>query len=334
MKVLVVSAGPDFSVQDVFAGLTEALDRQCTVARMNLNDRLAFYSAAHLEREGEFIHAFDFDASCHMAMAGVEAACFEFQPDAVVFVSGFFLSERKCDLLRRRGVKVVIVHTESPYEDDKQVERASWADVNIVNDPTNLERFPKGTVYLPHSYRPEVHHPNGRDEWWEFSFVGTGYPSRVEFFEKVDFGGLSVALRGNWSHLADDSPLQQFVEDPDECLINVETADLYRHSETSVNLYRRESSDGETGDGWAVGPREVELAACGTWFARDPRGESDLLFPMLPSFSDPCELGDLLRWAIANPDKRHVAADQARAAVADRTFDSYASSLLYLINKE
>lgn len=32
-----------------------------------------------------------------------------------------------------------------------------------------------------------------------------------------------------------------------------------------------------------------KLAACGTFFARDPRPEGDELFPMLPTFTDPGE---------------------------------------------
>jgi hypothetical protein len=52
---------------------------------------------------------------------------------------------------------------------------------------------------------------------------------------------------------------------------------------------------------------------------------------MLPIFETPDELGDLIRWAIDNPDKRHEAAENARAAVADRTFDVNAKRLLSLL---
>jgi hypothetical protein len=49
---------------------------------------------------------------------------------------------------------------------------------------------------------------------------------------------------------------------------------------------------------------------------------------MLPTFDSPEELGDLLRWAKAHPDQRRIAAEGARAAIADRTFPKNAERLL------
>ena len=80
-----------------------------------------------------------------------------------------------------------------------------------------------------------------------------------------------------------------------------------------------------------MGPREVELAACGTFFARESRAEGDGLFPMLPTFTEPTELADIIRWALTHPDERFAAAQQARAAIVDRTFDNHAAQLLKLI---
>jgi hypothetical protein len=49
---------------------------------------------------------------------------------------------------------------------------------------------------------------------------------------------------------------------------------------------------------------------------------------MLPTFSDPAELGDQLRWAIANPEARMMAVERAFTAVEDRTFPNNARALL------
>jgi hypothetical protein len=99
-------------------------------------------------------------------------------------------------------------------------------------------------------------------------------------------------------------------------------------------VYRTEAEDGHEGEGWAVGPREIEMAASGLWFARDSRPESDELFPMLPSFGSPEEAGDLIRWAVAHPAERAAAAAKARAAVADRTFTQHARELLRLLDRQ
>jgi hypothetical protein len=52
---------------------------------------------------------------------------------------------------------------------------------------------------------------------------------------------------------------------------------------------------------------------------------------MLPTFASPEELGEQLRWALANPELRHNAAELARRAVADRTFPNNARRLLEAI---
>ncbi len=109
---------------------------------------------------------------------------------------------------------------------------------------------------------------------------------------------------------------------------NTETAKLYRSSKTSLNLYRREAGVGSDAQGWALGPREVELAASECFFLRDPRGESDELFPMLPTFSEPGEIRPLLDYYLTHPMERIEAATKARAAIADRTFANNAAWLL------
>lgn len=305
------------------------------VAEFNLDERLSFYSEARLVRDGELVRACNNEAAVTMAAKGIEVACYEWWPDVVIVVSSFFVSPFLLDVMRDRGHRVVVIHTESPYEDDRQLRLAPHADLNVLNDPTNIglfaERAP--TVYIPHAYDPALHRPRPvvprlRSD---FAFVGTGFQSRVEFFEKVDFGGLHVVLGGNWNRLDPDSPLRGYVaHNIDECCPNDETARIYASTKTSANLYRKEAS--HSADGWAMGPREVELAACGTWFAREPRGEGDELFPMLPTFTEPAELGDMLRWAVKHPRKRNEAAAAARAAVADRTFDNHAGQLLKLLD--
>lgn len=339
MRAIVLAPGPDFSVADVYRGWCKGL-AQCgvDVVPFNLHDRMAFYTAPMV---------FDGEERPAMSVAGAVEATFEGlmgqlwlrEPDLVVAVSGFFTDERVLDLISERGVTTVLIHTESPYEDDRQSALAEHFDVNVVNDPTNLWRFPDRSLHIGHAYDPDVHHPRDRSSTWDLSFVGTGYPSRVEWLEKVVWPARArVRIAGNWQNIDDDSPLRRFLVDADgECFDNTETADLYRASDMSLNLYRGrdpiEAERPEHTDGWAVGPREIELAACGTFFARDARAEGDALFGMLPIVDDPAELADVLAWSIANPAKRQAAADEARAAVADRTFESNARHLLEALDR-
>jgi hypothetical protein len=304
------------------------------VAEYNLHDRLNFFARAHLRNEdGEFTKALKEDEAVHLAAAGLKQACYDWWPEVVVIISGFFIHSLLAEIMRARGHKVVMVMTESPYEDDRQLEQADGVDVVVLNDPTNIDQFRAAnpnTIYLPHCYDPTLHYPGESDFTADCVFVGTGFPSRVEFMQKVDWTGIDLGLAGNWRDVPDE--LARFVvHDQTDCLPSERTADCYRGALTSFNLYRTEAQRDDLSEGWAMGPREVELAACGTWFARQSRPEGDDLFPMLPIFETPDELGDLIRWAIANPDKRLRAAENARAAVHDRTFDVNARRLLSLL---
>ncbi len=147
-------------------------------------------------------------------------------------------------------------------------------------------------------------------------------------------------MAGNWQSVTDDSPLLPYLlHERGECMDNDDAAHLYRASVTSANLYRKETQEAETltatelSEGWAMGPREVELAACGTWFSRESRAEGDELFPWLPIFAEPSELADQIRWALSHPEERFRDAQRARAAIADRTFDNNVGRLLRLLDR-
>jgi spore maturation protein CgeB len=333
MRVMVVRPGPNFSVQDVADGWVAGLKANgCDVLDFNFDDRLNFYSEAHVRKDGTLTQAFNPAEAAIMASKGIESAAYEFWPDVVVIVSGFFVPPAIYNLLRSRGHKVVLLHTESPYEDEKQLPRADFADLNVLNDPTNLERFPKGTLYIPHAYDPDRHHPTPGTERAasDFCFVGTGYPSRVEFLEAVDWTGIDTVLAGHWKDLRPASVLRGFVvHDLEECCPNELTVELYASTKASVNLYRKE---GFESDGWAMGPREVELAATGTFFLREPRPESDEVLSMLPTFTSPGDFGEQLRWWLAHDTARSEASRLARLAVADRTFAKNAARLLHALD--
>lgn len=346
MRWLIGHPGPHFSVHDLYEGWTEALrELGEDVYTFNLGDRISFYDAALIEAGGldeegrpAFRKAIERGEALGMAAHEILRAAFLAWPDVVLLVSAFWYPPYLLDAMRGRGMKVVLLHTESPYQDGEQLERAAHADINLLNDPVNIDAYRElgPAVYMPHAYRPAVHYPapEGSARKWDFAFVGTGFPSRVRFFEAMNLTGLDVHLAGPWLDLPEDSPLRDWTSPRlDNCVDNRQTARVYRDTRVSLNFYRREAEDAHTGEGWAVGPREVELAACGTYFLRDPRPESDGLFPMMPSYGSPEEAADLLRWALARPDERHEAALKARAAIEDRTFTNNAKALLRMIGK-
>lgn len=347
MRWLLVHPGPDFSVHDVFEGWREALaDAGQQVVVYNTNDRLTFYDAVAIETgyvadDGtrEFRKALSRDEVTSLAMQSLLGAAMACWPDVVLLVSGFFVDWHLPAILRARGIRVVLLCTEAPYEDPRQLELAEHADVTLLNDPVTTEAYAAvcGKVaYSPHAYRPAIHFPRpGARKKYDLVFSGTGYESRIGFFEGMGLKGLKVGLAGNWATLPEASRLNRYLlHDRKVCLGNAETAALYGQGRAGINFYRREASDGATAEGFACGPREIEMAACGLWFLRDPRPEGDTLFPSLPVFEDAQGAGELLRWALKNDTVREAGAQAAREAVADRTFSSNAKMLLRLLDRQ
>lgn len=342
MRWLVVHPGPSFSVADVHNGWVEALrELGEIVLEYPLGDVISFYDGVHIDK-GDGVglqRALDADQVKQFAADRLAATLYKTRPDVMLTVSAFFTDPRLLDQARNYGTRIVLLHTESPYEDERQLGIAAHADLNLLNDPTNIERFEAvaPTVWAPHAYRPSLHRPGPADLdlLCDFSFVGTGFPSRVEFFEAMDFDGLTVKLAGNWQRLTDESPIRQYViHQIDYCMDNTETADLYRSSKIGLNLYRREADADHLIWGVSMGPREVEMAATGLFFLRDPRPESDEVLHMLPTFAGAEDASEKLRWWLRHDGPREEAARQAREAVADRTFTNHAKKLLRLFDRQ
>lgn len=348
MRWLVGHPGPHFSVHDMYEGWTEALrDLGEEVYTFNLGDRLSFYDAAHIEAgvtdeqgRAAMRKAMSREQAIETAANEILRPAFLCWPDIVLLVSAFFMPPYLLDVMRGRGMKVALLHSESPYQDDEQLIRAKSADFNLLNDPVNIEAYRALGVpaaYMPHAYRPAVHYPPppGAEPVHDLAFIGTGFPSRIRFFEQMNLTGLDVKLGGLWMNLPADSPLRDWTTTGSEdCIDNADTADIYRQSRCGINFYRVESEEAHAGEGTACGPREIEMAACGLFFVRDPRPESDELFPMLPSFTTPGQAGELIRWYAAHPADRQRRAAAAREAVADRTFENNARTLLRLLDRQ
>lgn len=340
MKALIVEPGPWFSVMDVARGWNAGLTGVgVQVASLNLGDRLSLYEGAHLKdpATGDWRKAFPDTSAIRLASKGILAAAMEMWPDFVIVISGFFIPPEVYLTLRARGISTVLVHTECPYENVRQLERAPWPDINLLNDPTDIEAFravnPR-SYYMPHAYDPAIHHPGPGtlEARSDFCFVGTGYQSRIAFFEQVDWTGIDAAFAGHWQQLDDESPLRKFLaHDIRACCDNSEAVTLYQSTAVSANLYRKEAQADDLVAGWSIGPREVELAATGTFFLREPRPEGDELFPTLPTFTDPGDFTEKLHWWLAHPVQRADAARAAREAATPRTFTNSAVKLLGLL---
>jgi spore maturation protein CgeB len=341
MRWLLVHPGPSHSPYDVYAGWAEALrELGQQVHEFNLGDRLITYESAHVQLDdGTFRKMTTDSGAVDLALNGLAAALWKIRPRILFLASAFFWDGDLLEHARKAyGTYVIVHHTECPYEDDRQLQITPYADLHLLNDPVSVPKFAKvcRAVYCPHAYRPSVHFPAARPEYrYDLAFAGTGAWSRVWFLREMDLSGLEVLLAGNWLTLENDegAPLRRYlVREPGTSILdNHAVADMYRSMRAGINLYRREANHLDLIEGHGCGPREIEMAACGAFFLRDPRPESDRLFPMLPTFGGPGEASELLRWWLAHDDARRDAALKAREAVADRTFVNHAAQVLRLL---
>src|SRR5262249_36483868 len=170
-QILIDHPRPHFAVQDVYAGWAEALRALGQdVYAFNLDDRLAFYDRALVEVDGVkdedgrpgVRKALSREQAIQLAANGILSACYQCWPDVGFLVSAFFTPPGLLEVMRARGHRIVLLHTESPYQDGEQLVRAACADLNLVNDPSNLGAYRElgPAAYMPHAYRPAVHYPD------------------------------------------------------------------------------------------------------------------------------------------------------------------------------
>ena len=211
----------------------------------------------------------------------------------------------------------------------------------MLNDPVNISRYKAlgpEAVYLPHAYRPHVHYPRRGPVdpalASDLTFIGTAFASRIRFFEAMDLDGVDVLLGGQcWGDTDEGSKLRGWLgHGIDQCVDNDVAASHYRNAKCGINFYRRESEEAHQGEGWAMGPREIEMAACQLSFVRDPRPESDEIFHMLPTFDGPEDASEKIRWMLSHEREREKMAAAAREAITDRTFSANAKKLLTLLD--
>lgn len=352
MRALVVNPGPNYSVKDVANGWTAGLVANgVDVQTVDLEDVLTFFSGAYREvTDGQYAKWLDIHEQWYLTSEIIKARAFTWWPDVVISISSFFVTPHLMDVLAARNMRLVHVYTESPYEDDNQLQRAqAGGDLVVLNDPINLDKYRAAgvnAIYLPHSYDPTVHKPGPVQAGHrsDVCIIGSGYKSRVEFLSAMRWDNIDLKLLGNWTAAA-GTAIEQFVHLEDEmpfghpdrlmcCVDNIETVTWYQSTDMSMNLYRREANRPDLSDGWAMGPREVELAACGTFYITQPRGENVDVLPSVPKFNEPGEAEELIRFYLANENARAQISREARSRLADWTFKNRVAEVLRLLDRQ
>lgn len=316
MRIVFVWPVVRMSIWDVAVGHRKALGRilgEENIKDYHLDKRTALFNKMFEEVLGR-----DEAMAGKMATEAVLPEALYHNADAVLIFSGLNFHPAGLWLLERCRIPTAVYFTESPYEDDEQFEWGSTSSSlqAMTNDLYSAEKF--GWNYLPHAYNPEVHFPGGVNPvlpQHDVVFIGSGWPERQQFIEKVDWTGINLGLYGMWPGIKGDHPLTKFYTHGN--VRNEDTAQLYRNSKICLNFHRGSPT------ARSMGPRCVEIAACGAFQLSDPREELLHVFgESVPTFETPEDLSEAIRYFLSNDIGRHKLAKESLARVASHTFDA------------
>ena len=334
MKILVAQPGASMSTSDVAIGLMAGLRAGGhTVWEYALDSRIERSGAwlTYCWRKGNKSvpkptpNDILYHAGCELVTRALRV-----QPDVVIVVSGMYLHPDVLVLMRRAGLKVAILFTESPYDDEQQARLLPWCQLAWTNE----RRSASPTVrYLPHAWNPEVHWPGAPSDdsvpAHDVVFVGTGFQERIDLLAAVDWTGIDFGLYGYWEMLRKNDPLRAHLRGG--YVENGYASMLYRRAKVGLNLYRTSKGFGKDAPRIApvqaesLNPRAYELAAAGCFTVSDARAEIPEVFgELVPTFSAADELRPLLERWLGDDEARRAACARLPGAVAAHTWQQRA----------
>ena len=341
MKLLCIDPGASYATGDVAHGFTAALTAAGhEVLPYNLTTRIddaAYYYRCKRRRAKESGKQPWPEVLTKAAMDVVPFALYH-QPDWVIVFSAMFLHPDTFVLLKRAGVKVALVLSESPYDDEKQARVAPWADVVFTNERTSvdyLRRYNPNTHYLAHAYNPERSStgpiPEGTPAH-DVLFIGTLFEERIALFSEVDWTGIDFAMYGAFGLLPSRHKLRHYIKGS---IVDNRTAQaMYRAAKVNLNPYRTSKGYGigveHIAGAESLNPRALELAACGAFQLSDPRKEMYEVFGPITygiTYRDAQHLGEWVRTYLGYDQGRATIARGFPAKIADHTYAARAAQL-------
>lgn len=344
-RLLLAHPGASISVSDVYDGYEAALraaDAQVVPYRLDYRlEHSAACMALRWKQAGkpkDRQPTWD-DTLYHASVEILERALRE-QPDWVVSFSGMYLHPDALVLMQRAGIRVAVLLTESPYDQEQEAELLPFVDLAWTNERSSVSYFLHrgGNVrYLRHAYDPAKHRPladlstEPEVPAHDVVFVGTGFQERIDALAAVDWTGIDLGLYGCWDLLGSRHRLRKYVRDG--LVNNATTTALYRRASIGLNLYRTSKGYGKKAPRIAhaesMNPRAYEAAASGLFTISDYRAEQqETLGASVPTFRQADELGPLIRGYLGAPDERQRLARLARQCVEPHTFAARAAQLM------
>jgi len=333
MRVYIVHPGASFSTHDVHVGLVAGLRAQgCDVYEGRLDTILNYHQAALAAgiAQGVFREPSIMVNLQHWASAHVTQHILEVWPDLVLVVSGGNYYIRDVRSLRRAGLTVAVLLTESPYLEE-ELPIAGQYDAAFTNERTSvawLKQLQPHAHYLPHAYNTEVHQPGVADaaKACDAFFVGSWFEERRRLLLGDAWEGINLVWKGH-----------DLSDTPDSILPNEETAAWYQSAAISLNMHRTTTSAGSgqhIAYAESLNPRAYEIAACrGFQLCDNSRAELRDIFGDVPTYraGDAGDLTRQVRHFLAHPDERERVAAAMHQAVQPHSWTARAGQILEVL---
>ena len=191
MRLLCVHPGASWATADLFTGLYPALKRHgVETVEYALDGRIAFagswLSALYRRNKAGGMPKPTMADTLYLAEQGILERAFRFGVDWVLVIAGTYVLPDVYDLMRRAGLRVAVLLTESPYDMANEIEIAKHVNIVFTNERTAVPIFAEHcpAYYYQHAIDPAKHDPAGDDDdtvaTHDVVFVGTGWPERIE----------------------------------------------------------------------------------------------------------------------------------------------------------
>lgn len=345
MRILLAHPGASWSTADVEAGLRYGLQKHgVQIVNFRLDQRIV---SAH-----KWVHALwrqkrkeqpdlpkpnQIDVM-YQASVGILEMALRRQVDVVLIVSAMLLHPDVIVMMKRAGLRVTVLFTESPYDHEQELRIAAMVDGCWTNERSVLGDFRRVNPhagYLPHGFHPERHYVAAKQlgdlPSHDIVFVGSGFSERVTWFNSIDWTGIDLGLYGTWKGLGLNPQVQRCVRG--QQIGNELASALYRRAKIGLNLYRSSKGWGRRAEqithAESLSPRAYELAACGAFHLSDYRAEvAEVFGDLVPTFRTPTEAAALIRQWLTDDAGRQRISEQLPATVASASWVERAKTVI------
>jgi hypothetical protein len=215
MRVLLVHPGASWSTADVEAGLRYGLEQHGVEvipyrldARLDAAKRTLFSEWRRAKKTNPDIVRPSTPDMVYRASVPLLEKALRHQVDVVLVVSSMLLHPDVIVLMKRAGLRVVVLFTESPYDHAQEMRIAGMVDGCWTHERSVVASFREVNAqvgYLPHAWHPGRHYVSARAidslPAHDVVFVGSGFRERIAWFNAIDWTGIDLGLYGTWKGL-------------------------------------------------------------------------------------------------------------------------------------